>query len=427
MELVVNIGVTLAAFVLLYLSNRRLSLPSFGQLFAFFYVFFIIIGSYVIFFDNPEKYSSTLMLVNSGFLAFCAGSFLSSAFNMLSAKDYERFHARPIVDRYNGTPFVFTAAVLFSMAFVLSALFFRNGIPILSYDVDAARYAATVGGGYYFIGIFIFLPFVTLLLMAKTYMAGNGAYKPFFYLVLAITVLISILSGFRAPLAALLLMMVLLNFYIKGRFTWKSIFVGLFLFLVVFIGITYIKLKDEPMALSLVGEVFMRRVVLENPTVIALIQDVFPGRFEFMLGGSYLMDFISAMPGPGISFGGWLFSQTPSLEYYGIAAMTPTLIGELYANFSAPAAVVIVSVFGYFLNNLYIRFLRSERDVTAAAIWIAFVLPIANSVMLGLGFLIFTKLIQIAFITAVFFVLYSMFRAIARRALPFEAYAQADK
>ena len=420
MELSINISITVLSMVALYLSNRRLSLPSFGQLFAFFYIFFIIIGSYVFFFEDPARYSKTLLFANTGFLAFCAGSFFSSAFNMLGPEDFTRFRARPLADRYGGTPFVLTVLILLAVALGLSALFFRNGIPLLSLDVDEARYAATVGGGYFFIGIYIFLPFVTLLLMAKTYMAGNKAYKPFFYLVLAMTVFINVLSGFRAPLAALLLMMVLLNFYIKGRFTWKTIFVGLFLFSIVFFGITYLKLKDEPMVLSLVGDIFMHRVVLENPTVISIILDIFPARVDFMLGGTYLMDIISAMPGPGISFGGWLFSQTPSTQYYGVAAMTPTLIGELHANFSAPMAVVMVFIFGYFLNSLYIRFLRNERDVTTVAIWMVFVLPLSNSVMLGLGSLIFTRLVQLAIVSVLFFTLYHVFKVISRRTSSFE-------
>src|SRR3990172_667997 len=406
--------ITVAALVLLYRSNRWISLPSFSQLFSFFYIFFILAGAYYLFYSNPGGYGRTLLIINASFLFFGAGSFFSATVNVFGREDIVSYRSRELSGRFKHVPAMMSLALLVFVSCLLAALYFRNGIPLFSLDIDLTRLEASRGGGYFFMGFTGILPLAVLLLMGRLYLREGRKPRLFFLLAFFLCVLFDVLSGYRAPLASLLLMLLLLHFYIKGRFTWKSILIGLSLFAVVFFGITYWKLNDTPDIIGFLGQVFLHRVILDNPLAVSLVADVIPQRIDFFLGKSYIMDFLSALPGPGISFGGWLFSQTPSQELFGLAMLTPTLVGEFYANFSLIGACLLMFGFGFALNNIYIKLLRSKKEAARLAFMIAVAFSLVNAAVLGLGTTVFTRLLVYSSAYVLFVFFYEMFNIVRR-------------
>ena len=217
--ILINILISGSAIFLSYASNRNFWLLSFSQFFVLLYFFFLIIGCYYLVYLNPHVYRNTLYLVNSGFLFFCLGSFISSNLNKLSKHDFLNFRNASIQDSYLNMPTAIALTIIAAVSVVLSAFYFKEGIPFYSHDVDEARLEASSGGGYFYVGFAIFLPIVVLILKCKAYYMRSNKYTVAFYATLIICISLQMLSGYRAPLLNLLAMLLILHNYLKGRFT----------------------------------------------------------------------------------------------------------------------------------------------------------------------------------------------------------------
>lgn len=75
-------------------------------------------------------------------------------------------------------------------------------------------------------------------------------------------------------------------------------------------------------------------------------------------------------------------------------------------------------IFGYSLNTLYIRFLRSGKDLSRIAIRMIVAFTLANAVMAGFGKLLCRMSIEFAGFSLVFFFLHHFFSwTVSRRHL----------
>ncbi len=412
MELLVHSLITVLALAVLYLSCPVLSLPSFGQLFAIFYVLFILVGAYFLTLSGWSESFDILNIANVGFLFFAIGCAIATWLHNFGPNDIAVFRRRPITTCSDSGAFNITAVIMLLIAALMATVFFQEGIALLSDDIDSERLQLSSGRGYLFVSITRMLPLLALIILTYALCRRSPFARFMFFLAIAATFIASVLSGYRAPLIAFVFQITLLVFYLRGRFAWRGTAIAAGAFLLIFGGVTLWKLRLEPNSIELLWNVFQHRLVEENARQLGFLIELFPNRFEFMWGGTYVMDLYSAMPGPGVGFGGWLLSETTSDVLYGLASLTPTLPGELYANFGFGGAMAGMLVFGYVLNLLYFRFIRGNKSGLLLPVWIVVAFSLANAAILGLGPTVVTRILVYLGVFAVFLIMYGAIAAV---------------
>ena len=165
MELLVHSLITVLALAVLYLSCPVLSLPSFGQLFAIFYVLFILVGAYFLTLTGWSESFDILNIANVGFLFFAIGCGVATWLHNFGPNDIAVFRRRPITTCNDSGAFNITAVIMLLIAALMATVFFQEGIAPLSDDIDSERLQLSSGRGYLFVSITRMLPLLALIIL----------------------------------------------------------------------------------------------------------------------------------------------------------------------------------------------------------------------------------------------------------------------
>lgn len=289
------------------------------------------------------------------------------------------------------------ALILIFVSFgAVSLLFFDKGMPIFSDDIESARYAFRKGSGYLMIFLTIALP----LSIAFVYVTGIACNKKLLknsgYLLIILLFLLMMATGFRAFSMFLVITLLFMHFDTLRNFTKKHLLYGVLVIGSFFVFVTYLKVnqghwEDNSVFNSLLYAI-RHRVLMEIPWVIQHNHEYVASN-GYAYGSTYWMDIVSAMPGPGSSYGDELMKFVNPNPQSIVVPLTPSLIGESYVNFGYFGVVL----FGAMMTGLIMyldRFVKYKK-ISGLIIVNTFRVILSNSITLGIGTLLVSRIIPV--------------------------------
>ncbi|MHC4622329.1 MAG: O-antigen polymerase [Planctomycetota bacterium] len=384
---------------LICLSQAGLVIFTPASLFFVFYSVMLLPGSLVL---SYRANDFTLAgIVSTGILFFSLGVLVAADFSRFNPhREFRTLAEAPWRDSWRTTPFyvLFFGVILFSL-FLALAFLGRHGIPILSQDVEKVRLTAVRSSTYLFPGFRLLLLFGLAVVMIKSQIY-TGYWRVLELLLVSAALVLILATGFRAPIAALILYFLLTRQFHRGRLGLRAVFVLGAVFAVIFTALTWKRyshgfanrtLRDMP---RFVCRAVERRIVLNNASNLRFILNFFPDKHEYLYGASFLMDLKAVRPGPDIAFGGWLTAHKRP-ELAGVVGMTPTVIGEFYANFGLGGVISGMLLFGFAVQSVTAHFVRKGKRVSSIALFVFLTVNLAWAVTSGIGSLVFSRLIPI--------------------------------
>ena len=268
-----------------------------------------------------------------------------------------------------------------------------NGIPLLSEDVDMARHLSRKSSGIVNVFVNRGFPLFSIILIGALYL--NNKIIPAI-LVLAFCIVIQFMTAFRANIVFFIIVAFMYWALLKRKFDFLVFIKALVLCLLIFIFVTFLKYQNEFDNYGYLISTYKyleHRILLELPRVISYCIDLVHAE-GLLWGGTYLMDISTIRLGPDIGFGDYLMIfRNPEGSLIGLAPLTPSIIGESFANFGYLGVVV-----SPFIVLLLFKYLDSTYPFTTSAnlavkVFLSFF--VANSVMLGLGGIIVPRVIPL--------------------------------
>ncbi|MCA9735201.1 oligosaccharide repeat unit polymerase [candidate division KSB1 bacterium] len=299
---------------------------------------------------------------------------------------------RPIEQRHKVSYWVFYILCMFFVIYYFS----KNGITIAAEDIDASRHAARKGQGYINIFLTRGLPMATAGLVFYYFKHRRIYSKWAIILLIFLGILIQVMSSFRANVIFLAMLLWFVYHDSAKKFTIPSLAKIALWSITFFCSITFIKYKSEfegsmVVGLNILWGYVEHRIVMEIPWVIEKTL-LLVNSNGFYFGKTYIMDLYSALPGPGDSYGDFLMKfANPNTAVAGLAALTPSMIGESYVNFGYSGIAVIS-----FLTPALFRLIEGNGGIVTINTLIIrnmMSLYVANSVMLGFGTLLSSRII----------------------------------
>jgi len=356
-------------------------------LFFIFYTIFIYAGS-VILAATESKYV-LLYIATSSIISFSLGVFcISKVKGFHALKEFEIYLSRPIVNNWHNAWFLNSFIFLFFITLIMVWMYFKTyGVPLLSEDIQRARTQAIHGSDYYIHFVNILLPFVALTLLARAFFSPSLITKLFTYLFSIFTALCLVATAFRSPILHFFIMVIFLSQFLRG-FALKRLFIyGCTGFIILSILTILRRFKGTAedfdfVFFNLLIPRLFHRIILVNPLNVTKISEFIPSAAPYMLGKSYIMDIATVAPGPDVGFAGYMTEQAVRV---GRTAMTPTLVGELYANFGLVGLPIGMFLSGCAVHYLFIWFLRQKRTIGTTVFFSCVSLWLSKLVMSGWG------------------------------------------
>lgn len=286
--------------------------------------------------------------------------------------------------------------VFFCLVYAVGVLYLiQVGASIFSADIEWARHTAKKGHGYYN----IFITRGALLAAVFYYILYRMGRVPRWMMraVVVSVLALQVATGFRTYVITTMLSLWICHVSISQYRLAKVLLaamVALFLFVVVtayksgllFTGGGVMGLLDD------IWPYVDHRIVMEVPRITMRILGLIDSQ-GVVYGLTYWWDFLSALPGPGYSFGDRLFIWfATGQEIAGIAPIPPGLLGELVMNFgmaSVPVGVALVS--------WIIRRLDSHPSTSMLTLAVKSILCIcvAEVIYLGVGVIMTSRVLPL--------------------------------
>jgi len=184
-------------------------------------------------------------------------------------------------------------------------------------------------------------------------------------LLLLVTVPLLLTFGFRSIALELLLEAYVIHAVVRrGRIRfWRSAALATVLFVI--LGVTGFLRSDIPVEFltpQFALSIAVWRAGLIDVRILQQIMEHYPSHGDFLLGWTFVADFLALFPGPD-SNSGLMLKKALGLEFAG-AGITPSFPGEFYLNFGWPGVVLGSVGFGALLRRLaYWICDRREIDV----------------------------------------------------------------
>lgn len=284
---------------------------------------------------------------------------------------------------------------------VLTALFIATrGLPIMAYFsaeghqhfyeiISKQRIAAVTGAGFYLIGLTELLPISALLLYAHRWGRRGRLKAIFVWLYLAAVGVLTVGLSARGYLVLLVLFIIVVDGLLRGGLPWKRLFVLALAVVAAFMCITAVT-EGLTAGGGSAGQVFVeslgvagKRLVLGAAQAGAIIQ-YFSGAPVLLHGRGYLWDMVSLLPGPQVGFNNWMFlAMNPGAPVS--ANVTPTIVGEAFANFGWWGTALVPFVLGVVAQVWYVLIVRACSSTTMFVAALMPLLYLAKSVMNGFG------------------------------------------
>lgn len=391
---------------IIYISQAKTKILTPTSIFFIFFTLFIYIGSLILYLR--VDFAPILLLSTLGILTFSLGVLSSSSLLKFNQKNIISFFNTKIIHSYKGIIFNILLLMSILFSFMLSFLYFyKYGIPYLSQNVELTRLESVRAGGFLFHGFTLIFLFLISLVMIRAYSNRTIGLKMLEFSLIIVAFSLFFMTGFRSLLAMLIVLFILTRQQMIGRLEIRKLIFLSLIFIILFTFITWGRysygfenrdISDLPLYMYKAIE---GRILLNNPKNIQFILEFIPSQHDYLYGYSYIMDLKAIKPGPDIAFGGWLTSyQTPHLA--GIAGMTPTVIGEFYANFGVLGVVFGMFIVGFILQYIYIQIIRRSKNESSLLLLSLTTLFSAWMVMGGLGSIIFSNIIPILILLYLF-------------------------
>jgi len=312
---------------------------------------------------SPDQYAQTYRVISLGLFFFSIGVLFSSFYHNFSAiKELNKIKLQPLKDPWRKPVSMHAIFCLCLCGFALSFLYFYHagGIPAFAALVETARVEATRGGGYFWLGISILLPFVCLIFIGKALAYKSKKITVQSALFFLITSLIMFFTATKDLIPFFLLWIVFFFQFYSGRINKKLLLVP-FISLAIAIAMAGFTMSHKLEVgynkgfFSFALEMFSQRVFFAVVNVVHFIVENFPEKYPFLLGYSYWMNLRAALPGADIGFGGWINMEAFNM---GGGATVP-MIAEFYANFGELGAYSGMLLAGFIVQSIYIYLLRS--------------------------------------------------------------------
>lgn len=296
---------------------------------------------------------------------------------------------------------VFATINVWLLGTLLTTLFFaEKGAPILAYSVAAKssaffrvmaeeRVSSMAGAGYYLQGLLVMLPFVALLLLGHAQLARTKAAWSCAcgMAVLVVAAMFALTS--RGHFTVFLITIMLLLCHLKGAVSWKIVTVTTLCVIVLFTGSSLVKyglvesgsgFRELVTAAELI---WLDRLSIGAKQLEGLIILIDEGS-GVLLGRGLMWDLWSLLPGPDVGFNRWAFE-----EMYPFAAVpsnvTPTIVGEGYANFGVFGALLFPFILGIVMQYCHTDILYSRLTLARLVYLVSVSSALAKATINGFG------------------------------------------
>ncbi len=292
---------------------------------------------------------------------------------------------------------------LFWLAFgVVCVQFLFYGSPVFQENINMARHELAASG---YLQIFLTraIPLSVLFIIYANLMRTGRALTGESVIYVIISLILIFLQGFRIHIMYFILYVVALIYIYRG--TVAIISFGSVCFAVSAIFFSLTAFRFQTLSFELIGDMFQHRVSFEliRTASYAIQMSEVDG---FWYGRSIIMDLQSALPGPGMSFGDYmLYFVNPQSEIIGIAALTPSVVGEAYLNFGS-FGVFVFGLFTVYAFDLFARFLGRFRSF-AAPLAAFFLVMFTQVIEVGYGQILASRFIPSLVFLGVAFVFFS--------------------
>jgi oligosaccharide repeat unit polymerase len=300
--------------------------------------------------------------------------------------------------------------------FVISACFSiyyisKVGISLFAEEVEFSRHTAKKGYGY--LNMFITRGLLLSAILFYLLYKFKSISQKIFILSVFIICSIQALTGFRSYIINTVLIMLICSINVERSYHNIKILGFILIGALFFAAISLYKSKMyiyDFSFISLIQEAWPQihhRVVMEGPRIIQktiYIVDIY-GKTH---GETYYWDIYAGLPGPAMSYGDRLFIWLDTKNIIaGLAPLAPSLIGESYMNFGYIGVVI-----GACVSYMMFRFVDSLREINILIIALKsmFTLLIAETIYLGIGTMIVSRIGTTMFFVFLFWALLFLFR-----------------
>ena len=325
------------------------------MLFFIFYTYSIALGPIILYCNNVVFSFNYYLVIIGGLLAFCIGSVFVkyinkifkntekfSTFKRVTEKKKHNINIRNLIEEKIKVKKVSFLRGLFIVSFLASLFFLINNFGLLTTNINSNRIDAIQGNG---IILYVSqLPMFIIPFMLNIYLNGKGNINKIELIILTmLSTFTLLLSGFKAPVITMYILIVLILYKNNKIDIKKIIILGVTLVLITeALGVIRNNISGEGNNMP-----FLEKLT-KNSTVSSIninyIVNRFPDKVPFQNGYTYLINLKMLLPGPDPDFTLWL-KEKLNLSFSG-GGVTPTILGEFYINFGFWAIYVGMFLYG---------------------------------------------------------------------------------
>ena len=333
-----------------------------GFYFPILYFLFYWLGN----FDFLDMYSVVPEYIWNyyilGIIAFYLGAI---AANMFFENSMRAIHRKPNIEKMTEKSY---CLMLLLFAFCFSAkmyMYWVNGIPMLSSNIDAVREGASEGFG--LLKVFTTMLVIIPVFFFYDFMVGKRK-SSISIIVIGACFILAILDGSRLLVLQMLVPMALIYILKLRRISLKSV-LALASLGILFVGLNkfirnvlsdpgYLTYIAQSRSTGLLGNIMISgfdslRVGIDGlSNVIALI----PSASSYTYGEMMLNSILSVLPGKQVTVG-YYAAELLGKEFDGIGLAT-TLLGSLYIDGGAVGIFLGMLFVGFLLQIVYLRYLK---------------------------------------------------------------------
>lgn len=399
------IAVILASFLLLFYllkyENVTLVLNPISS-FSVFYIFLnclgiLFIGTYDYVLKIEDK---TVVLFIFGLVMFLLGHTFNTVF--LKKEKLEPFTDVEVQGTLSYSQYRL-ALLMFLAGVVLSLIYFKlvGGIPMRMVDADNARVVLKQGKGSLF--IIIYALFLNSTILLGIYLQQKKRmYTAILLMLVSVALILGI--GYRGQAFKVILGFYLVYTYVKYKrikIVRSALIALVLLFALGLLG--YFRSSGELIFSNLSGVWMVNRWRLfANLYNAQLVISTFDAG-SLLHGQSYVMDFKTILPGYQPSFSLWL-KDYMHLQFSG-GGLTPTIVGEFYANFGSAGVLAGMFALGKIFSDLKLKYLRPVMEPYAFGLLIIIAITSISIVSSGLSAALLFDIIPNVLVFKAFFMI----------------------
>ncbi|QWG36137.1 O-antigen polymerase [Bacillus mycoides] len=360
--------------------NSFMNFMNVVSFFNIFMLFFIFLGVIV-----SPLYEDVLVISNKTIL-FLALSYLAFTLGIVIAETNKRkvkfYHKINLSENWKRKESKLVARIFFLIGIFLGLYYFKQvgTVPLLVENADSFRVQAKEGKSmlYLLIVSFIYVASIVRFVSVSKFSVGLIPDICLFF----ISFLVILGMGYRGQ-AFYLLLLIFLVYLIRRNKKLNFVAISIFsLVLLSFIAITGYYRSSGSLEIDLLGiyKVTMWRFFVNVYNLETLISGI---HSDYMIGKSYIMDFITILPGYQPS------SQIYLKDYLGMVfeggGITYTLFGEFYLNWGFLGGILFSFGFGVMLSLLNTLLGLRKGKITYTNVGFLIIIMYAISAMVGSG------------------------------------------